>query len=274
MLTDDMEWLVPSFYGDLRLEAVGAKQCRLIVEQATVAEAEALAKLQAHAAKRGWCDHEAVLGEGAGSLLSAPIQKVARVLAKVLKPGRETVSAIRIAGGRIEEVTRSTFDEGSVATASEGGGGPFREAMKPTVVPPKEPEKKPEPQKVVATTVAAPQLGCPPPDFPPAELRATRVLNAFLDDGQREDFARHNRFVTVGGTTGHRYMVTSRHARGALLTYQRSLYDLDENLPICTHDHDVPAAEELLALHLLVSLPGREEHLRSLSPDEIMGVLV
>lgn len=258
---NNLVWLIPSFYGDLRLEAMAGKKCRLIVQQATVSELEALKKLQEHAVKKGWCPETTILGEGPASLLSAPIEKVAKVLAKVLKPGRETVSAIRISGGKIEEVTEATFLSTEHRTGQDDEG-PYRKAGKVLPLPVKEPEKKVE--KVVATTVAVPARGCPPPDFPSAELKARAVLSAFLNDEQREDFANYNRFITVGGTTGHRYMVTSRHATEALQKYERSLYDLDANMPICTHDHDVPAAEEMLALHLLVTLPGHESYIREL----------
>jgi hypothetical protein len=87
---------------------------------------------------------------------------------------------------------------------------------------------------------------------------------AFLDDDQAEDFEDRNAFVSIGVETGHRYMVTSRHARDQLATWRRQLYDLDEGRPYCVHDYAVPAAEEMLALHLLLQIPGRESYLRHL----------
>lgn len=264
----NLKWLVPSFYGDLRLEAMGKSECRLIVEQATVQELEALKKLQVHAVKKGWCSEKTVLGQGAANLLTAPIAKVTKVLVKVLKPGRETVSAIRIADGKIEEIHQSVFEDDGETPPYRGGAVP--DAGRSAALAKGEPVKGEVVERpAVATTVAKPERGCPPPDFPPAELKARAVLSSFLDENQREDFRAHNRFVSVGGSTGHRYMVTSRHAVGALRTYQRSLYDLDEERAICTHDHSVPAAEELLALHLLVTLPGHEDYLRGM---DILGI--
>jgi hypothetical protein len=96
-----------------------------------------------------------------------------------------------------------------------------------------------------------------------AELKARKVLEVFLDDEQLADFHEHNRFMTVG-VSGTRYMVTSRHARDELAGYHRSLYDLDQERPLCVHDYSVPAAEEMLALHLLVQLPDHEGYLRHL----------
>jgi len=109
-----------------------------------------------------------------------------------------------------------------------------------------------------------PTRGCPAPDFRSAELKARVVLETFLTDEQREDFQRYNRFVSVGATTGHRYMITSRHARDELSQWQRTLYDLDDRIPLCVHDWGVPAAEEMLALHVLVQLPEYETYLRYL----------
>ena len=104
-------------------------------------------------------------------------------------------------------------------------------------------------------------------DFVKAEIRATEVQLPILGPEQREDFARYNRFVTVGAS-GCRYMVTSRHARDELATYHRSLYDLRMDIPICTHDWEVPAAEECLTMHILVQLPEWEKFLRQ-KPNEI-----
>lgn len=235
-----MLWMVPSFYGDLRLESTGPKECRLVVKQATMQEKAALEKLAETARKKGWVDN--VQGLVDGVTLKVPVEKAGKVLAKALKPGRKLVSAIRISGGKIEEVTEQTFERALVKA-----GDPYRT------------------EEVRAVTVAEPVRGCPAPDFNQADVLAREVLDCFLSDEQRADFNKYNRFVTVGGTTGHRYMVTSRHERSALAKYGgRSLYDLDENRAICTHDWSVPAAEEVLALHLFVSMPGYEGWLRTL----------
>jgi len=44
----------------------------------------------------------------------------------------------------------------------------------------------------------------------------------------------------------------------------RQLYDLEEKRALCVHDWDLPPAEEMLALHLCLSLPGQEKYVRSL----------
>jgi len=46
------------------------------------------------------------------------------------------------------------------------------------------------------------------------------------------------------------------------------VFDLDENRPLCVHDWDIPPAEEMLTMHLLLSLPQWEPYIRGLqAPD-------
>jgi hypothetical protein len=253
-------WYLPTFYGDIQLKGTGDKSCQMVVSRATAGETLALEHLQVTARKKGWIGPDATLMTGA--TIQAPITRVAPLLAKLLKPGRKTVSAVTFKDGKISEVTEQTFadtfreaaapyrDPEPSSPAGSTADTPVPAAL---VVPPK-----------AAVTVAVPQRGCPLPDFPNAELKARVVLNAFLNAEQQEDFARYNRFITIGATTGHRYMITSRHARDQLQRYQRQLYDLDDRTALCVHDESVPAAEEMLGLHILVSLPGHEHFLRHL----------
>jgi len=114
-----------------------------------------------------------------------------------------------------------------------------------------------------SVTVAQPTLGCPAPNFTQADIRANAVLEAFLNPEQIEDFRIYNRFISTGATTGHRYMLTSRRQQGELDKYSgRSLFDLDEDRAFCVHDWTIPAAEELLTLHLF--LQRRESYLRAI----------
>lgn len=127
------------------------------------------------------------------------------------------------------------------------------------------PEKKDDLPRAIAT-VPKPVLGCPEPRLGRAEIKARGVLTEFLDEEQLADFLQYNRFVSIGAATGHRYMITSRHSREGLAMYDgRQLYDLDEKYPFCVHhDKMVPAAEEMLSLHLLLQLPQHELYLRGL----------
>ena len=243
-----MLWYLPTFYGDIRLESTD-KGCLLILEQLTPREQAAVRALRKRAlqgglVKRSWATEgsfpDVIDCEGGYSSIAqykidllAPIGQVQKFLAQELKPGRVLVSAVVFSGGKqIEEVVTDEKPEK------------------------KKPEKKPE----AAVTVAAPTRGCPQPDFAPAHLKATRVLEAFLTPDQLEDFRTRNSFVAVGADTGHRYLVTSRHAIGD----RGQLYDLDERRPWCVHDWDVPAPEEMLGLLVHLSIPGREKYLRDL----------
>jgi len=225
-------WYVPSFYGDVRMERTEEKKTTVKWEKLTEAEREALGKLAAEVAKKNWLlltttSPSDVFSAGRGSaVLKAPLEKVRKVVARTLKPNRKLVEVVRFADGRMTEEVSA-------------------------------------PGAIAGVTVAKPVLGCPAPNFAEADLRAREVLFAFLGDGQRADFDRHNAFVTVGSATGHQYVVTSRRARRMLQQHGgRQLYDLDERRAYCVHDDDVPAAEEMLALHVMLQLPWGERYLR------------
>ena len=175
--------------------------------------------------------------------LQAPITRVAKHLTSRLKPSRAQVSVVKLANGNLQEYKIDPIPARIPSTppAIEE----YWEAIRLPAL------------AVAATTVAVPVRGCPVPEFAKAEIRATKVLEAFLNPGQLEDFRRTNQFVTVGQDTGRRYLLTSR-MKSEGLTPKRTLFDLDRNQSICVHDWDVPAAEELLGLHLFLSLPGWE----------------
>ena len=270
-------WYLPSFYGDISLEQKAKSWTTLTIQGPSPTERVAMEALikRAHGSPllTPWASASALKRLDLKSMaqqslvLNAPISAVQKVLAKALKPGRKQVSAVRFHDGKIEEVTQATI--GLIETSGEPlppAEGPYRERTEdrqdeepplPVPLPP-----KPE----VAVTVARPTVGCPAPDFEAADVRATRVLSAFLDVQQREDFVRYQRFIVTGIDSGHRYMLTSRNAPSQLAQFRRTLYDLDEQLPLCVHDWDVPAAEELLALAILLRLPSQERYVRAI-PD-------
>ena len=195
--------------------------------------------------------------------LAAPISDVAKVLAKPLKPMRKQISVVRFVSGRIEELTEQTI--GLIQQSSQPSPTSTSPATDKAAAEAKTPVPADKPK--TAATVAQPVIGCPLPDFDPAEIRANRVLEAFLDADQVDDFRRYRQFVVTGADTGHRYMLTSRHAPDLLAKFGgRQVYDLEENLPICVHDWEVPAAEELLGLALHLTLPNLEKYVRNI-PD-------
>lgn len=255
-----MDWYVPTFYGDLKLETLGKKKCRLLLSSLTMKEQQALATFERLAVKKKWLEPH--IPDPAQRILEVPIEKASKVLAKLLKGGRKVVSAVIFINGKMEEIhSAKTEDDGSGKLLHH----PFRSAdVKPILPEEKKDEPKIEqPQAIAGVTVAVPVQGCPAPDFNSAEIRARRVLLTFLNWEQLEDFNRFNRFITVGAQTGHRYMITSRYSRDSLQKYTRTLYDLDDEKPLCVHDWDIPAAEEMLALHVLLKT-GHEHYLRVL----------
>jgi len=197
-----------------------------------------MAKLLATAAKKGWGDRLELRAEGSFTLV-ADLADVQTLLAKAIKPERALVDFVLFEDGKIEE--RRAAD----AT-------PFRSPEANTAVPEK------------GVTVAKPTQGCPEPDFERADIRAREVLFAFLSPDQQEDFEKRNAFISTGAGTGHHYVVTSRHARDTLSTTRRQLYDLNEKRPFCVHDYAVPAAEEMLAIHLMLQDVHHERYLRHL----------
>lgn len=227
-----MIWYIPSFYGDIRLERIAGKKTRVRYENVTELEKKALGALWKHAAKKDWVDLTSPSMSPPVDL-AAPIEKVQKILAKSLKPDRKLLSVVQFSSGKMQEIGEATFVE-----IEQEEKGIIRRAL----------------------TCALPDLGCPIPEFKRAEIAARSVLDAFLSEEQRYAFSKKNRFIACGAATGRRYLISSRFA----LTerFNRSLYDIDENLGICTHDYSVPAAEEMLALLAMVSLPGRELQIR------------
>ncbi len=278
-------WYFPSNYGDIRLEAKG-DSTRVIWFKLTYQEAiamKALRKASTHgirkwATKKAWSElGEKVFDTGVLSEvridLKAPLPKVAKILTKTLRPDRETVHVMRIGQGKIEEIRSEDFDDVAPALQPandspdpEGDVTPFRkEAKKTEETALAKTGTDDAPVKVV--TVKKPVRGCPAPDFEQVTHRATRVLQAFLTPEQIEDFNRHQRFVSLGADTGHPYMLTSRNAPSELEMYgSRCVFDLETGTPFCVHDWDVPAEEELLALHSMLSIPGYESWARGM-PD-------
>ena len=264
-------WYLPTFHGDIRLESKAEGLTEVHLVQLTPTERSAVEALRSRAIsppmlRRAWAHPEAFPDLGTSPyrdnhsltvVLAAPIRDVQRFLARRLKPGRTFMNVVRFSSGKMQEIHDAAGD-----AALPEFPEPIIETIRESV-PPAQPRKPEKPK--VAVTVATPTRGCPTPEFEEAELRANRVLEAFLDPAQLDDFRRLNRFVTIGADSGHRYMVTSRNKRCDFKRYGfRSLYDLELERPCCVHDWTVPAAEEMLALHLYLSMPGRERYITNL----------
>jgi hypothetical protein len=272
----NLRWYLPTFHGDILLERKTEQTTILRVYELTTAEEkalEALRKRACHSPFLGnpWTtekefaplsDPQYRTKDGLAIALAAPIGDVEAVLSKALNPkGRKLFSAVKFSNGEIEKIYGGTPSEPAKAVGDD--------------LPPKDEKKK---ESEAAATVKEPVIGCPVPEFPEADVRASRALEAFLDPRQLAEYRRHGAFVTVGRDTGHRYLVRNREAPMRLKSEQlkgfglplqaggsfNGLYDLDECRPLCVHDWDVPPPEEMLALHLCLSLPGYERHVRTL----------
>ena len=268
-----LTWYLPSFYGDIRLEQTNKDQTKLTIVGLTPAEKLAVTVLLREAEKErvvGPCwnpaasrllDLDSIREQSL--TLKAPISKVQKVLQKQLKPGRDQVTVVRFGAGKMQEMSERQLE------AIESPA-PLPGSVRPAKTDSPDPEPKlaatgtDDAKPAVAATVARPTRGCPAPDFEKAEQRATDVMCAFLDPTQLQDFKSDQAFISVGADTGHRYIITSRHARGVLAHTTRSLYDVDEQMPYCVHDWEVPASEEMLALHAFLSVPGLESYLRAI----------
>lgn len=252
-------WLIPTFHGDIRLETKGEKRTLLHAYDLTSWEEKALASLRTRATSQrlmgdAWAKESDFLPltnaayrskDGVTVELAAKIGDVEKILTKSLRPERQLVKVVKFSDGSVKDL--DTY-------------------RTPTPPPPEAP---PPPEPEVAATVARPVNGCPLPAFAEADIRASRVLETFLTDEQTYDYRRKGAFVTTGADTGRRYLVANRE-KPAVLRSQlggRQLYDLDLGRPHCVHDWAVPPAEEMLALHLCLTLPGREMELLRL-PEE------
>ena len=246
-------WYIPTFHGDIKLERLDNGTTLLRAYELTPTEEKAMRVLRDEALlpTNAWAEDKDFKPLGDGSVyrtaegvkvvLHASIGVVQAVLAKELKPGRKLVDAIIFSDKTMEELRRDAPDKDpAVAT---------------------DPKKQP----VAAATVAAPQIGCPVPEFPESEIRATRVLEEFLTTQQLRDYRAHGVFMARGADTGHQYAITHRgRPANKRFSSVRSLYDMTEDRALCVHDWTVPPPEEMLALLLCVSLPGMERHIRHL----------
>jgi len=271
-------WFLPSMYGDIKLNRVTSEVTKVTLTGLSPTEKMAVKALFQKAVKPGWQQKvwatEAMLEEvDLGSLreqtvdLNASMSKVQDFLQKQLKPHRKQISAVRFTNGKLEELSEATLQVIDSLPAAPATSPPATSsAAKDGEEEAAKPNPKPKPVPVVAVTVAQPVLGCPAPEFDEVDLRANRVLSAFLDPDQVEDFNRYQQFVATGADTGHRYLLSSRSCKRALSKHSsfRSLFDLDKERALCVHDWEVPAGEELLGLLVHISLPGLEQYVRGM----------
>jgi hypothetical protein len=281
-----MRWMIPSFLGDIELRRAGEQRTELWVDGLTAQEVDVLRLLRDTYSRDRWLGLRAPwasanvwndlgiegdIGTGYRDpgkrhiVLDAPLHHVESALSRALKPGRSLVRAVtyrlagktQIAPAQLPPAPPSGKDNTVDVLSAE----PLAVAPLP---PPKPKIEVPaRATGALATTVAAPARGCPMPAFCKADVRATRLLSAFLSTEQLGEFNATQAFHAEGRDTGHLYLLTSRHA-GFRWRRRGTLYDRDEHRALCIHDWDVPAAEELLSLLIHLRLPGMERFMLGL----------
>lgn len=228
-----MRWFIPSWNGDFRLEAdSGAAKLKFV--EPTSNERAILGRFLKIARKKKWTDAEdrALDVDGGFIRLSVPVAKAAPVLVKLLKPKKQTLTAVEFKDGKLK--------------VADGTGETLTELAA-------------EPDAKRAVSVARPTPCCPA-CVDGAVAPASEVLQAFLSPAEHTDWAKRRAIVVTGGLSGHRYMLAHRHS-----TLARRLhwicYDLEDQEPLHFFDWSVPPEEEILASKLI--LEHREHWLRN-----------
>jgi len=274
-----MKIYVPSWNGDLRLEGDGAGGSVLVLHQATPHELTLVGQVLVLARKRKMMvgDWSASL-PGAGDAriaIGAPLEKTSKLLIKVARPEKQTLTAVSCAGGRLEVIegasSRSLETVGAAVAGAEASestslarsepAGPPAVALLAVPEPASSGRRRGRPPKAEAAAVSVRRAtpSCPQ-CMPGAVGPATETLLAFLGKQQHEQWAEERAIVVEGGTTGHRYLLVHRHTPLAM-KIGRICYDLDDGGVVHFHDWSVPPEEEVLGAKLV--LEHREHWLRN-----------
>lgn len=232
-------WYIPTFNGDLRLEADDKKpkkKTKLTIVDPTPLEKQTLLEIGAVLLDRGWIE-EKIDEDATEIMIDAPIEKVGPVVVNIMRPGPAKLTAVKFTDGHIEIVEHRDSD-----------------------VTLKELEKVAEkPEAEAAASVKRPTPCCPN-CFVDAIAPATETLLAFLSPEQHETWARERYIVVRGGLSGHRYIVAHRNSEIAARN-GRVAWDADDRGTMHFHDQSVPPEEEVLAAMLI--LRHREHWLRN-----------
>jgi hypothetical protein len=230
-------WYVPSWNGDFRL-VPGDEEgtSKLLVMAPTPYEMKLLAAFMAAARKKKWTKEKLVEDDVIDTrtiVLGAPLTKVGPALVKISKPADRTLTAVSFKDGQLEVAETGAIE--TVIAKAEG-----------------DTESK-------AVSVARPTPCCPSCVPGSVEL-ASDVLLSFLSEQEHADWAKHRSIMVTGGRSGHRYLLSHRHSRTAVLN-KKICYDVDDHCVLHFHDWTVPPEEEVLAAKLI--LEHREAWLRN-----------
>jgi hypothetical protein len=245
-----MKWYIPSWNGDLRLEPAPGKpeHTVLTLEKPTADEMRVANEIAGECIKQGWLPKWRAFPfpesetETHVFLVTAPLEKVGPIAAKIMRPGTDVLTAVRLANG---EVLTSHGARAELQSLAE-------QVAKDAT---NDDTKKPE----AAATVKRPTPCCPS-CYQAAVGPATDVLLAFLDEEQHADWSRDRLLFAYGGLTGHRYMLAHRNSAMAAKN-TRICRDMTDDSVVHFHDWSVPPEEEVLAAKLI--LEHREPWLRN-----------
>ncbi len=250
-------WYIPAWNGDWRLEpdpAAPDKQTLLTIKKPTAEEKRVLIEMQKAFDEKKWLDSgpsrdrmkDPSSWRTTKAKILAPLADIGPIIASIVKPGSNVLTAIRFTDGRIESCSTSE-------PAKPGEKSKPSEESKALA-------KKPD--AAAAATVKRPTPCCPSCYEDPREVNkpATETLLAFLNEEEHESWAKHRYIVVRGGITGHRYLLAHRNSEIAQRN-TRMGFDLDDNSVMHWHDWTVPAEEEVLASMLILKM--REPWLRN-----------
>lgn len=236
-----MKVYLPSWNGDMRLvDDPDAGGARLTLVDPTPQELVVAGAFLRQAAAKGWWKGDApkkgepYRGKPKDLPVLAPIDKASRLLISVSRPKDRTLTAVKLAGGKIETV--------------EGASSRSLEAAEKAIARAKASEKPG--RDAAAASVKRPTPSCP--DCRPGAIGpATEALLSFLSPSQHEQWARERAILVEGHLSGHRYVVAHRNS-GLAVRMGRMCYDVDDGLVVHFHDWSVPPEEEVLAAKLVL----------------------
>lgn len=242
-----MKLYIPSWNGDFRLEDDGAGGTRLVVHDPTPNEQKIIEEFLRQAGEKGWVSDPGQGGhpyrDSNGLAISAPLSKVSRILIKLTRPKKQTLTAVSFSDGKLSVI------EGADEAAIEKISDAVEEAA--ATEDPKEPAK--------AASVRRPTPCCPDCEVG-SVAPASEVLLSFLNEEEHASWSRERAIVVTGGLTGHRYVLA--HRNSAVAAYNTKIcFDLDDGQILHFHDNSVPPEEEVLAAKLI--LEHREPWLRN-----------
>jgi hypothetical protein len=242
---------IPSWNGDFRLEDDGKGGSKLVVHDPTPHEQKIVGEFLRQAQIKGWVDEQdlatmtssGALSTGATMAISAPLSKASKILIKLTRPKKQTLTAVSFSDGKLSLIEGA--DDAAVEKVAEA-------VEKATAT-----ETPAQPAK--AASVRRPTPCCPDCEVG-SVAPASEVLLSFLSEEEHETWARDRAIIVTGGLTGHRYILA--HRQSLIAAYNtRMCFDLDDGEVLHFHDNSVPPEEEVLAAKLI--LEHREPWLRN-----------